>query len=183
MGRIHISSVLVTDLTWWQGGLHSWTGRCLLIQSEWENLDFYINASGGLGAGGFLGQRRWSFAGAPPFRGLATGGYDIFSSLYLFVALRFRGHRIILHCDNRSRVALLTNGRAPNHLLVNDPLRRIVLLRLKLGFHIQIRYIASASNSADTFPASWPIGMARDTPPLLAPNLLHPSIPLLIGVP
>ena len=155
-GRHHLSSGLCTDLNWWLETLQKWPGRYLISLSTWVDIGLYTDASGALGAGAFLGHQWWCLRWATPFQS-NSGGYDIFwkEMFAIWVSLTlwgpsFRGRYIIVHCDNQACVESLSKGRAPHHSLVNDLIRRIVLLQLELEFRIQARYIESVSNPADS---------------------------------
>jgi hypothetical protein len=74
---------------------------------------------------------------------------SLFSFRYPFGAHRF-GAVVLFFIATTNRVLPRLPAVVLLTSLVNDLLRRIVLLRLELGFDIQIHYIASASNPADT---------------------------------
>ena len=155
-GRHHLSTGLRTDLSWWFELLRDWSGCRLISPSSWEDVGIYTDASGSLGAGGLFGERWWCVQWATPHQA-NLNGYDIFwkEMFAIWVSLclwgpAFHGRHIIIHCDNQPCVESLTRGRAPHHPLVNDLIRRIVLLQLELGFYIRALYIESALNPADS---------------------------------
>src|SRR5262249_5907611 len=136
LARHHVSSRLLADLSWWHDILGAWCGRRVLPMSDWEDLQFYTDASGGLGAGGLLGGRWWCVRWSAAYQGVAKDGIDIFwkEMFAIWVSLSlwgpsFKGRRVILHCDNQSCVAALATGRAAHQPRVNDLIRLIVLLR------------------------------------------------------
>jgi hypothetical protein len=157
-GRRHISSSLRMDLSWWQEILVNWSGRRILPHLDWEeDLQFFTDASGSLGAGGLLGDRWWCLRWSAGLLSGAHRGYDIFwaEMFAIWVSLliwgpSFRGRRIVLHCDNQACVASLASGRARHHPTVNELIRRIVLLRLELGFDLRVDYVDTADNPADS---------------------------------
>lgn len=73
----HISTGLRADLTWWHDILNSWCGRCILPTSDWEDLRFFTDASGGLGAGGLLGDRWWCLRWSAAYREVSNDGAHI----------------------------------------------------------------------------------------------------------
>lgn len=75
--RHHISTGLRTDLTW-HDILNSWCGRRILPTFDWEDLGFFTDASGGLGAGGLLGDRWWCLRWSTAYRGVSNDSVDIF---------------------------------------------------------------------------------------------------------
>ena len=177
LARHHVSHALVADLEWWHDILGAWCGRVIFSQPEWVDPHFYTDALGGLGAGGLLGDRWWCVPWADEFRGVAKDGIDIFwkemFAIWASLALwghSFAGRRIILHCDNQSCVAAVASGCAAGHPRVNELLRRIVILRLELGFELAVRYIPSADNPADR------LSRFVDLPPSSLQELLPSSI-------
>lgn len=157
-GRRHVSSALRADLSWWRDILGAWSGRRVLPSPGWEeDLRFFTDASGSVGAGGLLGDRWWCLRWSAELISGSRSGYDIFweEMFAIWVSLliwgpSFRGRRVVLRCDNQACVASLASGRARRHPLVNDLIRRIVLLRLELGFDLRVVYVPTAENPADS---------------------------------
>jgi len=78
-GRRHVSSALRADLSWWHDILDGWSGRRVLPILDWEeDLRFFTDASGSVGAGGFLGDRWWCLRWSSALIYGACRGYDIF---------------------------------------------------------------------------------------------------------
>ena len=167
------------DLLWWLNILPTGLRRRVLSnpsEDSWEEVGFYTDASGELGAGGILGKRRWACRWAEKYTEVNRDGIDIFwkEMFAIMVSLAIwgptlAGKRVILHCDNMACVWTIRNGRSRHHPRVNHLLRDIVLLKLEFNIELNVLYIASEDNPADAISR-------LSFPPLQQPDPLPESI-------
>ncbi len=158
-GLFNVGSELKKDLLWWQRFLDTYNGVSLIGDQHWSQPDsvFATDACPG-GAGGFCDGEffhsvfpKYVKDRAPHINALELWAVVLAAKLW---SSKFRGLRILIHCDNMTTVIVINSGKAKDPILL-ALLRELAFVTATGEFEIRALHIPGETNRIPDHLSRW----------------------------
>ena len=182
--KIHLSVGARADLNMWLIFLREYNGSTIFSDQIWvaeEDIQFFTDASGGIGFGGYY-SGRW-FQGRWPSRQFSQDHSIAWLEMFpIVVAIaiwgdKLQGKRIIMRCDNEA-VVTIVNKQSSKCKEIMKLVRFLVLQCLKNNIKLSARHVPGKKNdvadSLSRFQMTrfWEVAPTAEREPTAVPRFL-----------
>ena len=147
------------DLIWWNRFLPLYNGISLMEYENWSKPDAIFSSDSCLTACGGFWKGCYFHAEFP--ESILRQGHHISALEILSIILclklwgrNFKGHRIVVFCDNQSVCQIISSGKSKSEIL-QDSLREICLLASCYEFELRAQFLTSEENRISDILSRW----------------------------
>ena len=147
------------DLIWWNRFLPLYNGISLMEYENWSKPDAIFSSDSSLTACGGFWKGCYFHAEFPEsilrheFHISALEIFSIIICLKLW-GRKFKGHRIVVFCDNQSVCQIINSGKSKSEIL-QDSLREICFIASCYEFELRAQHLSSRENRISDILSRW----------------------------
>ena len=147
------------DLIWWNRFLPLYNGVSLMEYENWSKPDAIFSSDSSLTACGGFWKGCYFHAEFPEsilrheFHISALEIFSIIICLKLW-GRKFKGHRIVVFCDNQSVCQIINSGKSKSEIL-QDSLREICFIASCYEFELRAQHLSSKENRISDILSRW----------------------------
>ena len=162
---MQVDGQLKKDVAWWRVFLPTYNGVSIAWMEQCPEPDHVISCDASpKGVGGYLTDLQYFALQVPPaWQGVNIAYLELWAivfTLHAWGAAFLKGKRVVIKCDNKSVVAVLTNGHSRD-LFLQAGMHKVAFLLAQVPCELKVVPVSTRENRMTDLLSHWTAPLAR----------------------